>query len=90
MTGSSIVRRVHVGGRQGCWQIDAIVPSSRFQHRLSVFSVVIQQGFQISFLMVRIRLWADDDLLEQCVCRVVDGEQIFGYQQIATGSFLQS
>ena len=59
--------------------IDDIVPALRCQNRLTVVSVVIQQGFQIGLVRVGICLGTDEstieshaDLLEEGMSQVVD------------------
>ena len=97
MTSSSIGRRVYIVSHQGGWQIDTIVPSLWFQHCLSILSAIIQQGFQVCFVMVRIRLRTDEraiesntDLLEQGVSQAIDGKEIIGCSHIISIVFLQS
>ena len=97
VTSSSTGRRVYFVSRQGGWQSDAVVSSLWIQHRLSILYVIIQQGFQVSFVMIRIRLRTDERaiesdtyLLKQGVSQVIDGKQIIACSHIISIAFLDS
>ena len=83
-------------GRQGVGHVDGIDPALGFQDRLTVISVVIQQGFQKGFVVVGVRLGTDEgpveshaDLLEEAVSDVVDQVGVFRCHRVASGGFLQ-
>ena len=74
-----IVGLILLIGCQSIGDIDDIAPALRCQNRFTVVSVVIQQGFQIGFVRVGIRLGTDEsaveshaDLLEDGMSNVVD------------------
>ena len=73
-----------------------IKPALWFQNRLAVVSVEIQQGFQVGFVMVGIRLGADEgpveshaDLLEEGMSDVVDDIGAFSCHRVTSCGFLQ-
>ena len=83
-------------GRQIVRYINGIEPTLRFQDRVPIVSVVIQQGLDVRFVMVRVRLRTDEgsiesdtDLLEEGVCYVVDQKGIVRVQCIASSCFLE-
>ena len=97
LIGSSIGHHAYIVTGEGGWQIDVVVPSLWFQHCLSILSVIIQEDFQVSFVMLRIHLRTDEhaieldtDLLEQGVSQVVYRKQIIGCSHIISIIFLQS
>ena len=49
------------------WEIQGIEPSLRFQHGFALLPVVIHQGFQIGFVMVRVRLRTDQGAIQSQV-----------------------
>ena len=76
--------------------INGIEPSLRFQDRVSIVSVVIQQGLDVRFVMVRVRLRTDEgsiesdtDLLEEGVHYVVDQKGFVRVHGIASSCFLE-
>ena len=96
LIGSSIGHHAYIVTGEGGWQIDVVVPSLWFQHCLSILSVIIQEDFQVSFVMLRIHLRTDEhaieldtDLLEQGVSQVVYRKQIIGCSHIISIIFLQ-
>ena len=86
-------------GRQRVGDVDGIEPALRFQDRLTVVSVEIQQGFKIRFVVVGVRLGTDEgpvesnvDLLEEAVSDVVDQVGVIRSQRVdglSSGYFLQ-
>ena len=86
-------------GRQRVGDVDGIEPALRFQDRLPVVSVEVEQGFKIRFVVVGVRLGIDEgpvesqvDLLEEAVSDVVDQVSVFGSHRVdglSNGHFLQ-
>ena len=65
-------------GSQGVGQIDGIEPTLGLENRVPIISVVVQQGLEVRFVVVGVRLWADEcsvesdaDLFEEGVRYVV-------------------
>ena len=82
-----------VGGPFG-WEIHSIEPSLRSQHGLTLLPVVIQQGFQIGFVMVRVRLRTDQGAIQSQVnlfddgVRQIDGDPKFLVSRQVSGIVL--
>ena len=86
-------------GRQRVGRVDGIEPTLRFQDRLPVVSVVVQQGFKIRFVVIGVRLGTDEgpvesnvDLLEEAVSDVVDQVGVIRSHRVdglSSGDFLQ-
>ena len=83
-------------GRQRVGRVDGIEPTSRFQDRLPIVSVVVQQGLKISLVVVSVRLGTDEgpveadvDLLEEAVRDIVDQVGVFGSHCVGGIGFLQ-
>ena len=79
-----------VGGPFG-WEIQGIEPALRSQHGLTLLPNVIHQGLQIGFVMVRVRLRADQraiqsqvNLLDDGVCQIVGDPEFFIRRQVGT------
>ena len=67
-----------VGGQFG-WEIQSIEPTLRSQHRFAIVLVAIHHGFQIGFVMVRVRLGVDQGTIQPQVNLFDDGvSQIVG------------
>ena len=61
------------------WEIQGIEPTLRSQHGFTLLPIVIHQGFQIGFVMVRVRLRTDQSAIESQVNLFDDGvSQIVG------------
>ena len=95
--GSKIIMGlIQLIGRQRVGRVDGIEPTSRFQDRLPIVSVVVQQGLKIRFVVVSVRLGTDErpveadvDLLEEAVRDVVDQVGVFGSHRVSCIGFLQ-
>ena len=55
------------------WGIHLIEPALGSQHGLAIFSVIIQQGFQVSFVMISVGLRTDQRAIEMQVNLFDDG-----------------
>ena len=82
MSVSSIRCGVCIGGSPCGWEIYLIEPALGSQHGLAIFSVIIQQGFQVSFVMIGVGLWTDQraiqlhvNLFDDGMGQIIDGEQ---------------
>ena len=87
---------VHLVGRQGRGGIDPIEPPLGSQNRLSVVSVVVQDGFQVGFVSVHVGLGTDQgvvetdaDLFEEGMRQVVDQRDGIRGRQVASPRFLE-
>ena len=70
-----------VGGPLG-WEIQGIEPALRSQHGFALLPVIIHQGFPIGFVMVRVRLRADQGAIQSQVNMFDDVvRQIVGDQE---------
>ena len=92
-----VVSLIQLIGCQSIRQIDGIEPTLRFQNRLPIVSVVIQQDLNVSFVMVSVGLRTDEgsiesntDLFEDGVSYVVDQIGMVGCYCIVPVAFLQS
>ena len=59
-----VVGWIHLIIRQCVEQIDGIEPTLRFEDRVPIVSVVVQQGLDVRFVMVRVRLRTDERAIE--------------------------
>ena len=91
-----VMVQIQLIGRQRVGGIDGIEPALGFQDRLTVVSVVVQQGFKIRFVVVGVRLGTDEspvesnvDLLEEAVRDVVDQVSVFCSHRVGSCAFLQ-
>ena len=82
--------------RQCVEQIDGIEPTLRFEDRVPIVSVVVQQGLDVRFVMVGVRLRTDEcsvesdtDLFEEGVGDVVDQKGLVRAHCVASCPFLQ-
>ena len=73
------------------WKVQGIVPTLRFQHIFSILSVVVEQRFQVCFVMIGIGLRTDQgtiesrtDLCEQSVGQTVHGPESRGLNYVIT------
>ena len=87
---------IHLVIRQGVGYINEVVPPLWLENRVAVISVVIQQGLDVSLVMIRVRLWTDEcsiesdaDLFEEGVRYVVDQEGFVCVQGIGPIAFLE-
>ena len=79
MSRTSVVGDVCVGGGPFGWEIQGIEPTLRSQHRFFIFPVEIHRGLQIGFVMVSVRLGADQGAIQSQVNLFDDGvSQIVG------------
>ena len=88
---------VGIVGRPLGWEIHLIEPALGSQHGLAIFSVIIQQGFQVSFVMIGVGLRTDQRAIEMQVNlfddgmgQIVDGPQFLRGVQVIVRTFLQS
>ena len=79
MSRPSIGGDVCVVGTPFGWEIQGIEPTLRSQHGFTLLPIVIHQGFQIGFVMVRVRLRTDQGAIQSQVNLFDDGvSQIVG------------
>ena len=94
--GKIVVIEIHLVGRQGLRGIDPIEPPLGSQNRLSIVSVVVEDGFQVGFVSVRVGLGTDQgvvetdaDLFEEGIRQIVDQRDGIRVRQVAAPRFLE-
>ena len=94
--GKIVVGHIHLVGRLGRGGIDPIETPLGSQNRLSIVSVVVEDGFQVAFVSVRVGLGTDQgvvemdtDLFEEGMRQIVDQRDGISVHQVASHRFLE-